>query len=324
MARFKQLKILVQLAIGVAIIFWLLQMVDLSKVYEKISEVNPLNIVTAATLFIVASTFVAFALYAPLKRSHPNASLRKVVMASFAGQLLSDVTPVRSGYFLTPFVLNKLADIPIERTMISVLTTGGVNSLVKVILCLIGIVYFVRFLPLDPMIVNALLIGASLLLVAGSFLLLLMWEKRLVKLVKAFEKLPLIGKRVHKFTEMFINVQNEGQKIKGSLLSVAVLILLSVIANATALYFISVALWHNPPSLIDFFFMASLASALMYIPISIAGLGVQETGYVVFLQLLGMKPEVAVAFALIARALFTGTDIIGVGALIKTGFKYRG
>ena len=130
---------------------------------------------------------------------------------------------------------------------------------------------------------------------------------------------------MHKFTEMFISVQNEGQKVKGSLLNVAVLVLLSVIANAAALYFISIALWHNPPSLVDFFFIASLASALMYIPISVAGLGVQEAGYVFFLQLLcsGMKAEIAVLFALIARALFTGTDIIGIGALIKTGFKYK-
>jgi hypothetical protein len=70
--------------------------------------------------------------------------------------------------------------------------------------------------------------------------------------------------------------------------------------------------------------MASFASALTYVPITIAGLGVQETGYVILLSLLlGLPISVVdprlLAFALITRALFTGTDIIGLSPLIKVG-----
>jgi hypothetical protein len=155
-----------------------------------------------------------------------------------------------------------------------------------------------------------------------------MWERRLSKLVVKFEGLPLVGKRLHKFTEMFSNVQEEGRKIKRSLIGVAVLILLSVMGNAIALNIIFSGLWHNSLSLLDFFFMASIASALTYVPITIAGLGVQEAGYVILLSLLlgipinpsHIEPKL-VAFALITRALFTGTDIIGVSPLLKVGLK---
>jgi uncharacterized membrane protein YbhN (UPF0104 family) len=325
MAKFRHVRIIVQLVVGVAILLWLLQLANSSSVFATILQFNPLNLIGAAAFFIVASTFVALALYTPLKQSNPNASVRSVVMASFAGQLLSDVTPVRSGYFLTPIFLNELADIPVEQGMTGVLATGGVNSFVKVMICVIGLGYFVSFLPLQAEIINALIVGVSVLLVAGTFLLLLMWEKRLSKLVVKFEGLPLIGKKLHKFTEMFSNVQEEGRKIKRSLIGVAVLILLSVIGNAIALNIIFNGLWHNSLSLLDFFFMASLASALTYVPITIAGLGVQETGYVILLRLLDpqMPLSVAVAFALIARALFTGTDIIGVSPLLKVGLKSK-
>ncbi len=328
MGKFKRVRILVQVAIGVAIILWLIQLADLSRVYSTILGMNPINIIIASSFFIVASFFVALAFYVSLKRSHPTAPLRKVVMSSFAGQLLSDITPVRSGYFLTPFILNKLSDVPVERGMTGVLATGGVNSIVKVVLCLVGIAYFIRFLPLEPWIINALLVGASFLLVAGLFLLLLMWEKRLSRLVEKFETLPLIGKSMHKLIEMFNNVQREGQKVKGSLIQVAVLILFSVITNATALYSISLTLWNSSLSIVDFFFMTSLASALMYIPITIAGLGVQEAGYVVLLSLLLKLPldpldSTLVVFALITRVLFTGTDIIGIVPLLKVGLKYK-
>ena len=78
--------------------------------------------------------------------------------------------------------------------------------------------------------------------------------------------------------------------------------------------------------LIDFFFIAAFASVLTYIPITIAGLGVQEAGYVLLLHVLLGLPLSAinprlVAFALITRVLFTGTDMIGVSPLLKVGLK---
>ena len=106
----------------------------------------------------------------------------------------------------------------------------------------------------------------------------------------------------------------------------AALIILSILANATALYFIFNGIWYPSLHLIDFFFIAAFASVLTYIPITIAGLGVQEAGYVLLLHVLLELPLSAinprlVAFALITRALFTGTDMIGISPLLKTGLK---
>jgi uncharacterized membrane protein YbhN (UPF0104 family) len=126
---------------------------------------------------------------------------------------------------------------------------------------------------------------------------------------------------------MFANVQQEGRRVRGSLIVVAVLILLSLVVNAGALYLIFSGLWSSGSlSLLDFFLMASFASALTYIPITIAGLGVQEAGYVLILQLLlglgltSVDPRL-LAFAFITRILFTGTDIIGLMPLIKVGLN---
>ena len=326
MAKFSRVKIIIQLIVGVAILLWLIQLSNSSEVFASILKFNPINLIGAVAFFLTASTFVALALCTTLRRSNPDAPLRQMLMASFAGQLLSDVTPVRSGYFLTPVFLKQLASIPVEKGMTGVLATGGINSFVKVIICLVGLGYFTSYLPLPPEITNSLLVGVIVLLIAGVFLMLLMWDKRFSKLVAKFERIPIIGKRLTKFTEMFHNVQNEGRKIRYSLIFVAALILLSILANATALYFIFNGLWYPSLHLIDFFFIAAFASVLTYIPITIAGLGVQEAGYVLLLHiLLGLplspvNPSL-VAFALITRALFTGTDIIGITPLLKAGLK---
>ena len=327
MAKFGRVKIVIQLIVGIAILLWLLQLANSSEVFASILRFNPINLIGAIAFFITASTFTALALCTTLRRSNPDAPLRKMIIASFAGQLLSDVTPVRSGYFLTPIFLNQLASIPVEQGMTGVLATGGINAFVKVAVCLIGIGYFASFLPLPAEVTNPLLVGIIVLLIAGIFFLLLMWEKRLSKLITKIEKIPLIGKRLSKITEVFSSVQKEGRKIRYSLIFVAALVLLSLLANATALHFIFYGIWRSPVlHLLDFFFIAAFASVLTYIPITIAGLGVQEAGYVLLLHiLLGLplstiNPSL-VAFALITRALFTGTDIIGISPLLKVGLK---
>lgn len=329
MVKLKSIRIVIQLIVGVAILLWLLQLADSSEVFASILNFNPINLIGAVAFFITASTFVALALCTTLRRSNPNAPLRQMLMASFAGQLLSDVTPVRSGYFLTPVFLNQLAGVPVEQGMTGVLATGGINSIVKVIICLIGMGYFASYLQLPAEISNALLVGVAVLLISGVFLLLLMWERRLSKLIIKFERIPLIGKRLSKITEIFSNVHKEGRKIKYSLIFVAALIVFSILANATALYFIFCGIHYPSLHLIDFFFIAAFASVLTYIPITIAGLGVQEASYVLLLQLLlglplsSIDPSL-VAFALITRALFTGTDIIGITPLLKIGAKTKG
>lgn len=317
-------KIIIQLLIGVAILLWLFQLANLADTFAVLMQVDLLNLLVAAALFVAASTFVGFALFIPLRRFNQTAPIRKVVMASFAGQLLSDVTPVRSGYFMTPVFLNHLAGVPLDQGMIGVLATGGVNALVKAVICLLGLVYFIGFLPLQAAVINSLLFGVVVLLAAGTVLLFLMWDNRISKLVASLERIPILGSKLHSLTDVFIRVQREGQKIKCSLMIVAVLILVSLIVNATALYFIFNGVWHNSLSILDFFIIASFASTLTYVPITIAGLGVQEAGYVLLLQILLGIPFTNVdprllAFALITRALYTGTDIIGIVPLLKVG-----
>ena len=328
MVEFKKWRIIVQLIVGAAILLWLLHFADAGNVLGAILQINPLDLVAAAFFFIIASTFVGLALYIPIRKSSPKASLRKVITASFAGQLISDVTPVRSGYFITPIFLNELANVPVEQGMVGVLTTAGVNSLVKVLLCIIGLGYFASFLQLPVEVVNTLIVGITTLFIGGVFLLLLMWEKRIVWLFKKLNKLPLIGKSSFKLVEAIKSIQENGKNSKHSVVFVAFLIFFSVLGNAAALYILFNGIRCSSLSIIDFLLIASISSTLTYVPITIAGLGVQEVGYVILLSLLLKIPispnsinSSLVAFALIVRALFTGTDIIGIVPLLKIGFK---
>ncbi|MEM4483425.1 MAG: lysylphosphatidylglycerol synthase transmembrane domain-containing protein [Candidatus Methanomethylicia archaeon] len=311
------LRFLIQFTIGIAILLWLLSLADLNKVFSILTTVNILNLVLASAFFIVASTFVALSLYISLKPFNSTISMNKTILASFAGQLLSDITPARSGYFATPLILNKLCNLSIGEGITGVFITGITNSIIKVVFAVLGILYFIRFLPIHPSLINSIIISVIILIIGSIILLILTLEKSTLKIISIFERFPFIRRIVFKTSELISQIQYEIKKTKRVIHHVTLLMLLSLIANATALYIIYNTLWLGDITLIDFIFIAAIVSTLMYLPITISGLGVQETGYIILLTLFGTPLEIALIFSLIVRLLFTGTDIIGVPTLIK-------
>jgi len=312
-------RVLLGAGVGIAIVLWLLQFTGVKEVLDIILGLNLVYVILASFLFITASIMVSAALFVPLKRSGQGSSFRNVIMASFGGLLIGDITPARSGYFLTPFILNKIDNTSVESSMTGVVTVGVVNFFAKAVISSIALAYFVKHFPLNPALANALILGVFLLIAGGLGLSIFIWGKHLDRSFGRLAKVPLIGRAMRRL-ELLNKIRIEGQRAKRSIPYITILIILSMVTNAIALYSISTALQHSI-SLLDLVFIVSIVSALTYVPITIAGLGVQETGYVVFLTLLGMPLVKATAFALIARFLFTGTDIIGLQPLLRMRFN---
>jgi hypothetical protein len=79
-----------------------------------------------------------------------------------------------------------------------------------------------------------------------------------LKFIAVFEEIPVIKVVAHKLIEWFNHVQKAGVSIKRQLPTLSLLILLSIVANAVALRFISDGLGFRPLSLIEFVFIATL------------------------------------------------------------------
>ena len=69
---------------------------------------------------------------------------------------------------------------------------------------------------------------------------------------------------------------------------------------------------------IAFFLIHPLVTALAFIPITPAGIGVQEFGIVGILGLLGVAAPIAGVFALLARGLLIFEDLAGVPQIVKS------
>jgi len=257
------------------------------------------------------------------------------MLANFGGQLLSDVTPAKSGYFATPLLLNQLRAVPIEKGLMSVMAVGAGNFFVKAIVSSLALLYFLYRIPaqvMDSTITNALIVGIAILLVGGVALTVLVWTNYFSGLLQRLCRLPLIGKVIRKLDEIRSLFSKDKAAMRKSLPAIVASVLGSVIFSGISLYLLAHAIGMTEPTLVDYLFMGPLTAAFMYVPITFAGLGLQEAAYVFLLTGISSEATVilpfAVTFALLIRLIATTTDLIGLPPLLKTsgnmlsGFKF--
>ena len=315
-------RLVLQVGISITVFLWIIRMADTGKVVASIASFNPVYLVLSALFFIAASLFIAISLYVVLKEIDDRITFRHVVESSFAGQLLSDVTPSRSGYFVTPVILKRIAGVDIDKGMAGVIATGIANSLVKITLALIGLFYFRDMIIFSSKpLVKPVIMGVTLMALGGLLLtasLSLYTPTRY--LVYLSRKVPYASLIINKVGKLLERVQSWRAQVTASMPLMIAAVLASVILNSTAIAFIYKGLQGSFPNLIDIILIVGIVSTLMYIPVSFAGLGVQEAGYALLLSEMGMELDKAIALALIVRALFTGTDVVGLPVLVKIGY----
>jgi uncharacterized membrane protein YbhN (UPF0104 family) len=300
----------------------LFQGINFEQTISVLSTINLPLLVSAIIFFILSSLIVGLTLHTTLKSCGVSIPIQSSVSASYGGQLLSDITPAKTGYFATPILLRELRQVPIEKGLMSVMAMGAVNFFIKAIFSAVAMLYFLNRIPsniMDPSIANALLIGIGLLLVGGIGLTILVWTNYFPNIVKKLEGIPYLGRLIVKF-EPILSLFNKDQSLlKKSIKTTAALVISSIFIFTIGILFLSNAVDMPQPSFVDLLFMGPLTAVFMYAPMTLAGLGFQEAAYVFLLTSIGALQPNALAFALLVRILFIATDLLGLPALIKTG-----
>lgn len=313
---------LVQATISLFVLYLLFQGVNFEQTIEVLTSINIPLFISAILFFIFSSLTVGLALHTTLKSCGVSIPVQSSIFASYGGQLLSDITPAKTGYFATPMLLRELRQVPIEKGLMSVMAMGAVNFFIKAIFSAIALLYFLNIIPsniMDPSLANGLIVGIGLLLVGGIGLTILVWTNYFPNLVKKLEGIPYLGRLIVKFEPVLELLNKDQSLLKKSIKTTAVLVISSIIIFTIGIFFLSNAVDMGQPSFVDLLFMGPLTAVFMYAPMTLAGLGFQEAAYVFLLTSIGALQPNALAFALLVRLLFITTDLIGLPALIKTG-----
>ncbi|MGB9717241.1 MAG: lysylphosphatidylglycerol synthase transmembrane domain-containing protein [Thermoproteota archaeon] len=314
----KRVLIVCQLALGLLILIILLQQANVEETFKTLLYADAKYVLAGSLLILAASTMIALSFYFILSSLKYKAGLSSCIQANFAGQLASDLTPGRAGYFITPFVMEALSETPFEACLVATVLSGMVDFIIRAFLTIVSIVYLIG--PVESISGVQLIVVLSAIILAASALgfAVLLWSDKPRKLILRLSSFRTLGRFLNPYLKMVENLQKEGVKAKRALGPVVLAMFSTSILDSMALYFfsLSVGVELNPAL---FIFIYSLVSSFTYLPLTLAGIGVQEGVLAALLHLFSVPLSHGVSVSLLFRFIYTVTDFIGLPALLKTG-----
>jgi len=314
----------------VAIFALLLWYVGLGSLYEALLTIKVEYLILAFAMYFGINVFFAVRLRRVLAKDGVKTSFGKTLLAQYAGMLTSDVTPGRSGYILTPVYLRD-QNVPTSKSLSAILGIQTIEFLIKVVGGVGAVILLVQTVPaatwsaLFPQSIAGInigilvaVLGISLMLVGAIVLAAFTWSTRAItffdrianwRFIKRFSG-GILGK-LEEYKESAHSTQKAIPEILG-------LTMVCWVLKGLEWYFLGLALGITDVSWFAFFLIHPLVTALAFVPITPAGIGVQEFGIIGVLGLLGVPVATAGAFALIARGLLILEDLIGVPQIVKT------
>ena len=112
--------------------------------------------------------------------------------------------------------------------------------------------------------------------------------------------------------------KDSAQKTRRAIPEIILITMACWILKGFEWYLIGLALGITQIPWVGFFLIHPLVTALAFVPITPAGVGVQEFGIVGIFTLLGVSSGAAGVFALLSRGLLIVEDLIGVPQIAKS------
>ncbi|MCZ7401649.1 MAG: lysylphosphatidylglycerol synthase transmembrane domain-containing protein [Candidatus Methanoperedens sp.] len=307
----KKFRIFLQIIIGISIIAFILNKLDLKEVIAVLGKIDFTYFILACISYLLLNLVLAFRLSYLLKKIGHNIKYINVFLSHMGGMIVGDITPGRSGYFLTPPIMKKTSDIPITDGMACIFAPQGIEFILKVGGAAAALIYISSFSNVSRNFIISAMIGAILLLVVGIFMLLLSWHEEKVS-SRLLSKIPF-------FNNFAVNLsffKDRSILIKNSLDKILILSIIGWFFAAFQWYFLAKAIGIDIP-FFAIFLLHPLITILMFVPISPAGLGLMEGGVILVFSYFGISSAAAMAFSVLVRINILFVDLIGLKTVMK-------
>ena len=242
-----------------------------------------------------------------------------IFKANLGGMVLADVTPGRAGYFVTPLIVNKECPDVGRGETLNVMFFGQIfDFLLRA--CLLAFAMLTIFFALGVS-QNMFFYGfLSLLFVIALTVgfTILAYNKIPKFLMPIIDRIPFVNRLYSRYTKYADASSYAPRKaVVAFLITVVGWLLTSArwIAVGLALGLVIPIEWY--------LFLFPALTAVSFIPVSLAGLGVVEGGFALVFFVLGQGSELGVAFALADRAVALIGNLFGLPYTSKVGEGFQ-
>ncbi len=274
--------------IGIIILIYILFKVDFKEYARYIDDIQIPGLVYACVIIFFIYLAKSLRWKILLKSQGIKYSFRDTFLAFTSSNFIAFITPGRLGEFAKVFYLKSDLNIPVSRSISSVITDRLFDVYILLCFGIYGITTIgegSRFL-------------IYLLLVLCFILPLFFFHKRILNYwVNLLVRLPLISKvalrkdeSIRQFKEGFLQLLNI------RLLYAALITIISYVALYLAAWFIAGSM-NIELEFINIILVVSVANILSFLPISISGLGTREAVFIYYLTGLNYSTEQALVFS---------------------------
>lgn len=300
---------IIQAAIAIIIILLLLGSIDYIKASNILLHLDWLFLFLAGLCYFLNNVIMSIRLKHILGYLGNKIRFRIAFLSHMSGMLLSDFTPARSGYLYVAFALNKKG-VPLPKGVAAITSTYIYDLLFKISLAIVAVYYFYASITGLPVgYILYLIVILLLLIIAGYFLIM------------------YPGQVLQNFCQQntFLkNILNLGEQSRSIQMMAPYIISISFIGwvlRGLEWFLVAIATGSMAISLSDALLLNPLLTIISLIPITPAGLGIQEAGIVGILSLLGVSLAAATAFAFLTRFLEIIIDLIGLKSFFSLDAK---
>ncbi|MDP3104909.1 MAG: lysylphosphatidylglycerol synthase transmembrane domain-containing protein [Candidatus Methanoperedens sp.] len=307
----KKYRMILQVIIGIVIIAIILYKIGIYDVISALKKTVPFYFIMACLAYLCLNLTLASRLGFLLAKIGYKLKFITIFFSHVGGMILSDITPGRSGYFLTPALLKKKAGTPITDGMACIFAPQAIELILKVGGAFAAIIYISSISGIQRDLLISVAIGASILMFAGILMLVISWKDENVSL-NFLKRIPFL----RNFTERILTFKERSIAIKGSINTILLLTVTGWFFAALHWFYLGKALGIELPYYV-FFLLHPLLSILMFAPTP-AGVGFLEVGTIGVLSLFGVSNELAIAFSILVRASMILVDLTGLKTVLAS------
>jgi glycosyltransferase 2 family protein len=321
----QSIKILLQAIAMVAIIGAILWYVGINSLITTLSQMKLEYLPLAFLAYFGINALFALRLKRVIGREGVKMSFKKTLFAQYAGMLSSDVTPGRSGYFLTPVYLRD-QEVPTSVSLSGILGIQTIEFLFKVFGGILAVVFLIETIQLSGTLLWVSIVGVALMLVGAILLALFSWSDRVIHIFNRISNSKYLARFTGGLMGKLEEYKQSAQHTRKSIPEIAALTMLCWTLKGFEWYFLGLALGIGQIGWLGFFLLHPLVTALGFVPITPSGIGFQEGVVVAVITAVltagGMPLSTALAsaaaFALLSRMLLILEDLVGVPQIVKS------
>lgn len=302
----------IEIAIGILIVGGLVYFASANDLAAVLSGANPFLLLSSIICWMAMCYLNSARLGNFLGKEGVTIPGARLFLANQNAMLLSDFTPGRAGYLALPVMIQKYRP-PMVKTFAAVIGFQLIDFLVKAVVSIFSLIYVIVALNLPQAAKIFLLvcfICFSTMVIAGFVVL---WYGKLAFFTKFIRKIPQCAKIADKLYELSDCIT----LVKPHFYYACGVAITGLIFVSLQWWLVSMSCGIETVPLYVFILMQTLVSSFTFIPIGVAGLGIQEMGISFLLVAMGIPQAQAVSASLLVRASSIAGDLVGAFNFLK-------